>query len=1616
MPAGGFATVQGTASAIKTYTLSGANLTANLTVGPLAGYEFSTDGFATAGLASLSLVPSSGAVSGVTVSVRLAAATTAGSYNGNIDNASTGATTRSIAVTGTVTPPTITTGTISPATVVAGNEVTVNYTTTGTFGVGNVFSALLSTASGTFSPGTSLTTTASGAGTLTVTIPAGTSAGIGYRIRVVASNPATTGSTSTGILTVTTVPSVSTTVVTLIQGTTARTGGNVSNEGGAPVTARGVVYGPAANPRLGAPGTAFLADGAAGPGSFTSDLTGLTPATTYYVAAYATNNNGTNYGSDQTFATDGPPTAMTRDATAITQVSASSGGDAFGSSITVRGVVYSATPNPRIGGAGVVNMAGASGSGTFTSLLTGLMPSTTYYVAAYATNSVGTGYGADKVFTTLAPVAPTVTTTAASAITGFSAESGGNVTNNGGASVTGRGVVYGPAPAPRLGDPGTTTLADGAPGNGSFTSSLTSLTPATTYYVAAYATNSAGTNYGNDRSITTTAPPTVTTKPVTNITVISASSGGTNSGSGTTGRGVVYSTTPNPRIGGMGVTNLAGSVGAGSYTSNLTGLTGSTTYYVAAYATNSVATTYGADEVFTTNAAPLLSYNFETAGAAGVAGSANISGTAFSSTGLTVVNNTPDFRRSGLPETATINLSKYSEFVVTVAPGFRANLSRLTLLDRATSTGPSKYQLRTSLDNYANRVGAEQTPGTAYGATKTIEMSGTAGLAAVTGTLTVRIYAYGATAAGGTFGVDDISLIGSVTPDVPLASQPTIQPAITATAVTSTSVLLTLSGGNGAKRLVVLRPTAAAAITPVNSNTYSANTTYGTTSGPKPTTGTSNFVVVADAGTTSATISGLAAGTSYTAEAYAYNDNATLGAENYLTTNPGTAAFATTGPVTPTYVWNGSGTSYVAPGSWTPARSVAAANDVLVFDAALGSPTTTSVSMDFTTTQTIGQLLLRNGVAVTLNNSGNRTLLVDGNANGADFVIEPGSSLVVTNPAVVATGLTLQLSAAATASVAGTLQFNNGAQRLLGATSSSIEFLSGSYFLAGANLAGSPFGNAAADVDKVVFRNGSTLEQAGGLQPFGTIAPASAITLEPRSNYIYSIAANNSVPPLSDRTYGNLEFNVGSGVTTNSGANGDLTIVGNLVITSGNVGLQLDSKIAIGGDLLVDGTSTLTFAPKDNGAQLLTLNGTAPQIIGGTAPAFALTFGPTRTLQIDNPAGVTLARPLTLNNLQLTAGNLMTDAVNLVTLSASSIVTGASASSFVSGPLARATGTGAASVVFPIGKATFYRPLTLNITSQTSARVYTAEQQEGNPGQEAASSNGLGTAPIKRVSVFRSFNLSSTVAGGASGSVTLSFGAGDGVNDPADAGLVIAARNSAAPAWLNLSRSGFTGTGSGPGGPSVVGTLTSAELTDLFSAATFVLGATNDNNTIGQEINPLPVELVRFTAERQASGVRLQWATASEKNSARFEVQRSLDGRTFASILSVAAQGSSTQLQAYIALDAQAPASRLYYRLRQVDVDGTAAFSPVAMVDGVRTGAATLSVYPNPANDRITAVVPAAEGRTYRVLNSLGQVLDRGRAAEANPSVDVRRLLAGTYFLELNSAAGRQVRRFVKYD
>ena len=324
-----------------------------------------------------------------------------------------------------------------------------------------------------------------------------------YYVRAYAVNSSVTSyGNEISFTTLAVLATLTTTAATAITPTTATTGGNVTSEGGSPVTAKGVCWGTTSNPTIAGNHT----NDGTGTGSFVSNLTGLTGNTLYYVRAYATNGVGTAYGNQITFTTTiALATVYTNTASNITFNTATSGGnvtDAGGANVFVsqRGVCYGTSPNPTTANSIV---ASGSGLGAFVSNLTGLLGSTIYYVRAYAINPAGTAYGNQDVFTTAAPVLSTLNTTAITNITYQSAASGGNTINNGGSPITAKGVCWSTSPAPTIADSKTN---DGT-GSANFISSLTGLAASTTYYVRAYATNGIGTGYGNELSFATCGTP-----------------------------------------------------------------------------------------------------------------------------------------------------------------------------------------------------------------------------------------------------------------------------------------------------------------------------------------------------------------------------------------------------------------------------------------------------------------------------------------------------------------------------------------------------------------------------------------------------------------------------------------------------------------------------------------------------------------------------------------------------------------------------------------------------------------------------------------------------------------------------------------------------------------------------------------------------------------------------------------------------------------------------------------------------------------------------------------------------------------------------------------------------
>ena len=201
-------------------------------------------------------------------------------------------------------------------------------------------------------------------------------------------------------------PTVTTADISDISTTFAKSGGNVSTDGGATVTAKGVCWNTTGNATI----TDGKTNDGTGSGSYVSIITGLTAGAKYYLRAYATNEAGTAYGNEVTFATldsTTVPTVTTTTVSSIMVKTALSGGTVTswgGDTVKVKGVCWNTKGNPTVTDSKTEN---GNGLGAFTSTLYPLAANTTYYVRAYAANSKGTGYGLVDTFKTQSP-APTV--------------------------------------------------------------------------------------------------------------------------------------------------------------------------------------------------------------------------------------------------------------------------------------------------------------------------------------------------------------------------------------------------------------------------------------------------------------------------------------------------------------------------------------------------------------------------------------------------------------------------------------------------------------------------------------------------------------------------------------------------------------------------------------------------------------------------------------------------------------------------------------------------------------------------------------------------------------------------------------------------------------------------------------------------------------------------------------------------------------------------------------------------------------------------------------------------------------------------------------------------------
>lgn len=336
-------------------------------------------------------------------------------------------------------------------------------------------------------------------------------------------------------------------------------------------------------------------------GAYSSTLKNLKPNTKYYARAYASNTIGTSYGEEITFTTSLDSVKLTTaNAYEITHNCATAGGTITadgGHTITERGVCWSTSAAPTISGN---SKASADKSNTFTVRIEGLQQKTSYHLRAYAkTQSNKIFYGNDITFATVHEIKlPEVGNVTVTEIGVSKATFSSTITSDGEGNISDCGFCYSVSPNPTIND----NRASYGPGTSTFGKSVSRLSENTTYYVRAYATNEAGTNYSSETAFTTKEVTAASLSDVTvssvNFTSANVEAQITDNGNGTvTDAGFCYSGEHYPTL------QSGTKVSCGKETSlkaKITGLEPEHTYYLRAYAINEKGTSYSNEVTITT--------------------------------------------------------------------------------------------------------------------------------------------------------------------------------------------------------------------------------------------------------------------------------------------------------------------------------------------------------------------------------------------------------------------------------------------------------------------------------------------------------------------------------------------------------------------------------------------------------------------------------------------------------------------------------------------------------------------------------------------------------------------------------------------------------------------------------------------------------------------------------------------------------------------------------------------------------------------------------------------------------------------------------------------------------
>jgi hypothetical protein len=428
-----------------------------------------------------------------------------------------------------------------------------------------------------------------------------------------------------------------------------------------------------------------------------------------------------------------------------------------------------------------------------------------------------------------------------------------------------------------------------------------------------------------------------------------------------------------------------------------------------------------------------------------------------------------------------------------------------------------------------------------------------------------------------------------------------------------------------------------------------------------------------------------------------------------------------------------------------------------------------------------------------------------------------------------------------------------------------------------------------------------------------------------------------------------------------------------------NVPLQLDVLAPTSTVVYAGTAATQTILPASYGK--LALEGAGAKVLGGNV--------------------------LVNGGLQLAGAKLNLNTYD-ATITKGSSVQGADASSYVvtsnGGHLRQSVLSDNVEVLFPVGTAAAYLPVTLRQSAYRAEDVFSVQATGDKYRSYGANDAGTGAPVELPESVRPTWLVSEEVKGNANVSLKMQWNEADQTSD-----------FDPAKAFVSHFVNGYwdrTATEVGAV-PAAAGTYTISR-SNITSFSPFTVSS--DRN------QPLPVELVSFTAKRAGGVVVCEWATASEKNNDHFELQRSLDGKNFTALRTIKGAGTSTLGHSYTAQDLQPAQGTAYYRLQQADTDGKVTYSSVVAVAGgsSREVATRATVVPNPGTGRFELLTELAapgvvRGEVFNMVGLRGATLEQAQLVGTNRlPLDLSQQPAGVYIVRLSTPQGPLTLRLIK--